>query len=358
MSTCPSFTLYGSNASPYSCKMRALMRYRRLHFKWVPLNPMEMASHLNPNIRALKAKVIPVLEWSDGRVLNDSTVIIDALEAEFRDGRTVVPPAGPARFLAKLLEDFFDEWFMKAMFNRRWSSETDRDWSSRWIISDQLMSAPELATLPSPSQTSGLIKFFRDRQVGRLALVGCEDDELWQHVMYEVVGALDMQLKSGDACRFLLGPRLTCADFALYGVLKQLSLDHTAGRFIQDHFDAAYGWVLAMDDLSGLATDVDWKSLHIDTPAVKKILKLISAMYMPYLVANGKATRGEWVEVEFHLNDGQTFRHKEKFGPYQKKCLDDLKRHYEQLTASQRREIATLAGPDIGRCLDGSGSKL
>ncbi|KAF4710316.1 hypothetical protein FOZ63_005876 [Perkinsus olseni] len=113
-----------------------------------------------------------------------------------------------------------------------------------------------------------------------------------------------------------------------------------------------------MDDLSGLETDVDWKSLYMDTPAVKKILKLISAMYMPYLTANGKATRGAWVEVEFHLDDGQTFRHKEKFGPYQKKCLDDLERHYEQLTASQRREIATLVGPYIGRCLDGSGSKL
>ncbi|EER16645.1 conserved hypothetical protein [Perkinsus marinus ATCC 50983] len=254
MSTKPPFTLYGSNASPYSCKIRAFLRYRRIHFKWAALNPMEISTHVNPSIRKLRTKLIPILEWPDGRVLDDSTVIIDVLEEEFPIGRNVLPPSGPERFLVKLLEDFFDEWFMKATFNTRWSSEADRDWASRWIIADQVMSSPKLFNLPDPSQREALTKFFRDRQVGRLRLVGCEDDKLWQYVMHQVVGALDAHLRDDNAFRFLLGPRPTAADFALYGLLKQLSLDHTTGYIIRDRFTAALLDLAATKKNSGVVT--------------------------------------------------------------------------------------------------------
>ncbi|EER07796.1 conserved hypothetical protein, partial [Perkinsus marinus ATCC 50983] len=214
------------------------------------------------------------------------------------------------------------------------------------------MSSPKLFNLPDPSQREALTKFFRDRQVGRLRLVGCEDDKLWQYVMHQVVGALDAHLRDDNAFRFLLGPRPTAADFALYGLLKQLSLDHTTGYIIRDRFTAVYGWIMAMDDSSGLEVDAEWELLRMNTPAVRKILKLVTSMYLPYLVANSRASRGDEVRVEFRLDDGQTFLHREKFGSYQKKCFENLRRQYVELNAAQRREISKLAGCQLDQWLD------
>ncbi|KAF4655687.1 hypothetical protein FOL47_009333 [Perkinsus chesapeaki] len=358
MSCAGQFTLYGSNASPYSCKMRALMRYRRLPFNWVILNPMEIPSHPNPNIRSLKARVIPILEWPDGRVLNDSTVIIEALDADFPRSRDVLPRDASQRFMVKLLEDFFDEWFMKAMFNRRWSSEADRDWSSRWIITDQLLTSPTLRILPSASDMANLTAVFRERQVSRVKLVGCEDDELWQRVMYEVMEAMDEQLRFGDAVRFLFSYRPTSADFSLYGILKQFSLDSTGGHVLREQFPSVYCWIQAMDDLSGLVVEGEFQYATVDTPAVRKILNLVDTMYLPYLAANAVRNRGEEVEVKLTLKDGVTFVHKEAFGPYQKRCFEDLKAQYKRLAPSQRAAVAQLVGPGMDHLLADEHSKL
>ena len=78
--------LYGTLGSPYSMKMRAILRYRRLPHVWVQMRAD------TPNVFAkVKAPVIPVLEYADGSAMNDSTPLLYDLEQRFPDHRSIIP---------------------------------------------------------------------------------------------------------------------------------------------------------------------------------------------------------------------------------------------------------------------------
>ena len=69
------YRLIGSNPSPYSVKMRALMRYRRLPFFWEWRSPGNIEE-----TKDVKPQVIPILQYPDGSFRNDSTFVALDLE--------------------------------------------------------------------------------------------------------------------------------------------------------------------------------------------------------------------------------------------------------------------------------------
>ena len=96
------YTLYGALGSPYSMKMRALLRYRRIAHIW------KDGAAARDALQQVKAPVIPVLQYPDGHFANDSTPLVYDLEERHAE-RSVVPPSPASAFLAHLLEDFADD---------------------------------------------------------------------------------------------------------------------------------------------------------------------------------------------------------------------------------------------------------
>ena len=86
------YTINGALGSPYSMKMRALMRYRRIPHLWVHGPDARYA------LTKVRAPVIPVMEYPDGTFHNDSTPLIYDLEARHTE-RSVIP-TDPATALA------------------------------------------------------------------------------------------------------------------------------------------------------------------------------------------------------------------------------------------------------------------
>ena len=117
--------------APYSMKMRALMRYRRIPHLWVH------GADSRDALSKVKAPVIPVMEYPDGTFHNDSTPLIYDLEARHAE-RSVIPPDPACAFIAHLIEDFADEWVTKAMFGYRWLEEVDQIQMSRWLAFDAM----------------------------------------------------------------------------------------------------------------------------------------------------------------------------------------------------------------------------
>ena len=90
------YTIYGGLGSPYSMKMRAVFRYRRLPHIW---RQMEMGDDMFKH----GAPVIPVIKYPDGAWKNDSAT---DFRSGARHGERSIVPADPAQaFLAFLLED-------------------------------------------------------------------------------------------------------------------------------------------------------------------------------------------------------------------------------------------------------------
>ena len=67
----PAYKLYGSDGSPYSCNVRAALRFLRVAYEWTPV--FQVAAHsgelFSKHFQDIKTKVIPVLVRPDGTYL-------------------------------------------------------------------------------------------------------------------------------------------------------------------------------------------------------------------------------------------------------------------------------------------------
>ena len=301
-------------------KMRSLLRYRRIPHAWVQDNAARMA--LFPKV---KAPVIPLIEFPDGTVANDSTHLTRLLEAQVA-GRSVIPEDPCIAFLAFLIEDFADEWLTKAMFGYRWLAEADQQQMSRWLMFDALPGTGDAAQ-------AAMAQAFRDRQVGRMGLVGCtaENFPLIEASTRAVLAALEAHVSDG---MFLFGTRPSEAEFSLFGQLSQLGTDPTPQAMLRRDYSLAYRWLAHIDDLSGV--DGEWGPVR---PAVYPILKVIGEVYLPFLVANAEAVEAGMDEVRLEAM-GLTlvqppFR-------YQAKCLAALRAAFAALDRDCAADILPL----------------
>src|ERR1700688_4900382 len=156
--------LVGGYGSPYSRKMRAVLRYRRIPFRWIA-----RGSVWDVGIPPVPVALIPVLVFpgengAQSTAMIDSTFQILKLESMFPE-RSLVPQDPALAFLQSLIEDYGDEWLTKPMFHYRWSYAADIQKSSHVLPLDRDV------TLDA-EQAGRLARMFADRQIGRLAVVG------------------------------------------------------------------------------------------------------------------------------------------------------------------------------------------
>ena len=100
--------------------------------------------------------------------MNDSTPLAYELERLHPAERSIIPDDPALAFLSDLIEDFADEWVTKMMFHYRWFYADDRKFAQLWISGDRMIGAP-------PEKRQALMTAFNDRQVGRMAMVGCTE---------------------------------------------------------------------------------------------------------------------------------------------------------------------------------------
>ena len=301
------YVLHGFNPSPYSVKMRAILRYRRLPFVWKATgNPRDEA------VAAGLPPVIPVLRFPDGRAMNDSTPLAYALEREHPGERSIIPDDPMLAYLSDLLEDFGDEWVTKMMFHYRWYYAADRDFAQTWIITSRD------PVMPAEARRAGM-KAFNDRQVGRMALVGCTEQNrpVIEDSYRFVLDTLDRHVRT---IPFLFGSRPSLADFGLYGQLQILSVDPTPMAEMRARAADVYCWLMRLDDASGVEGEwLDGKKPLPET--LLALLKHCGETYLPFVAANMQALRDEAAELELDI-----LGHRYSQAPfrYQGKCYDAL----------------------------------
>ncbi|MEO0492477.1 MAG: glutathione S-transferase C-terminal domain-containing protein [Actinomycetota bacterium] len=327
MSQIPRLVIRGAHSSPYSRKMRAVLRYRHIPHDWV----VRGAAH--DDMPEAAVPVIPVIGWrtDDGSfrdVMVDSSPQITKLEGEYA-GRSLVAPDAATAFLDFVLEDFADEWIAKMMYHYRWANDVDAQKSGRILPLDADLQLPD-------DKAAQAHRFFVDRQVGRRALIGSTDANapLIEASYERTLDALQQHLGEHD---FFFGARPGRADFAFFGqLMPMLWWDPTPTAIAVERAPRSVMWNQWMDDLSWWRVDGDegWVTAD-DTPATTRALFAeMGRTYVPFLLANAAAIESGAEEVVCEI-DGAEFR--QAPFKYQAKCLAWIREAHAALDDADRR---------------------
>lgn len=329
--------LNGAPGSPYTRKMVSLMRYRRIPYKLMTFGIGGAGDYPKPRVQLLPTFFMPN-QSGELEAVVDSTPIIRRLERE-HNGRSVLPPHPVTAFIDYLLEDYADEWLTKAMFHYRWYYREDIDkaaailprWSNITAGEDQMFAAG---------------KFFSDRQISRLYVVG--SNEITATVIeasYErFLTLFDAHLKVHP---FLMGGRPGASDFGVFGQLTQLThFDPTPMALTMKKAPRVYAWVEIMEDVSGIEPkQSDWLDPNAIPPTIVALLKEMGRVYVPALLANAAAIAKGADKFETQI-DGK--RWAQQSFPYQAKCLQWIRNEYADLNDADRAAVdKTLSGTGI-----------
>ena len=330
----PIYRLLGGPGSPYSLKVRAVLRYRRLPHLWiVPRGYLGSGGEL----QQAGKNMIPVLQYPDGLYHADSTPLVYDLETRHPGVRSVVPLDPAAAFLSHVIEDMADELLVGALFDLRWGSAADQAFCATRQLSGWLGPIPH-------SELNEHIRRFTKRQTAqREAIVGSEGGH--QLLMSFYAATLDALESMLEHTAYLFGDRPSQADFGLYGQLSQCALDPSASAIMRSRAPRTFQWTQSLDDAGGVeghwALQADWE------PDVRRMLSLASHYYLPYLHAHHQAVEAGADAFEVMI-DGLRWRGRPD--RYKHKCLVWLQRQWADLAPQARDRIHPLM-QETG-CLD------
>jgi glutathione S-transferase len=325
----------GVPGSPYTRKMVALLRYRRIAYRLVS------SACGVPGLPMARPHLLPTfyLPGPDGalQAVTDSTPLIRRFEREY-EGRSVRPPSPALAFLDALLEDYADEWLTKAMFHYRWAYAADIAKASAILPCWRGLSVPD-------SDLAERGRAVAERQIGRLRYVGSNavTGPIIEASYRRFLEAFEDHLR---VLPYLMGKRPGASDFATYGQLTQLAeFDPTPATLTLSIAPRVTAWVGMMEDQSGVEPENgDWIDAANPPPTLKVLLAEIGRVYTPVMLANARAVMAGDTEVLAEV-DGQPWS-QQPF-PYQAKCLKALRDAYAALAPDARALVDTV--------LDGTG---
>ena len=88
------YRLFGLELSPYSVKVRSYLRYKGIEHEWV----VRDSTHIEEFQRRAKLPLIPLLITPEDEALQDSTPILESLEARFPEPSIHPPSPAEARW--------------------------------------------------------------------------------------------------------------------------------------------------------------------------------------------------------------------------------------------------------------------
>jgi glutathione S-transferase len=216
-------TIYGYQLSYFTRKLEAAFELVELPFRRRSKTVLR-ARRLE---RASATRKVPVVVTPDGRVLSDTTPVIDLLD-ELRPARRLFP-IGLDGVVVRLVEEWLDEWFPRAVIHFRWHDPASRAEASRRLAGEALPAV----LAPLRGSAARRIAGWGGRACRALGLEEPGQRRLAEADATAVWAALDTQL---ERTRFALGDRATAVDAVLLGALRgHYLIDEPARRVVEQH---------------------------------------------------------------------------------------------------------------------------
>ncbi len=199
------YVLIGTEASQFSGKARAALRWKGIGFTETVATPEVYRDIIEPRVGF---GVIPILLTDDGRTIQDSSDIVD-----FADGigaGSKIHPATPVHELVSLLLELYaDEWLIIPATHYRW------DYGSDWTIEELGRTARPDATRDEQVEIGNVIAAPIRDEIPRFGV----SDDTTSGIEAHYEGFLADFSAHLRKMPFVLGDRPSLADFALFGAL-------------------------------------------------------------------------------------------------------------------------------------------
>lgn len=281
MSAKSSLTLYGSPPSLYSGKARSYLRKAGI--------PFEERLHSHPDysariLPAIKRFVIPVLETPDGEIVQDTTEIIEFLEARHSAPLGVYPESPRQKIIAMILEMFGDEGMLRPAMHYRWNFPEENDYFismefGRFMKADSTEEeAYGLAAMPK----AAMQKYLPGLGITEASIPTIEKN------YQELLQALNAHLLTSP---YLLGGRPTMADFSLYGPMyAHLARDPAPEMLMKRTANRVWRWVERMTVADADMPEfpfMERETLADDaiSATLMGVLKIVGQHYAPEVIA-------------------------------------------------------------------------
>jgi glutathione S-transferase len=306
----PPFRVMGIELSPYSVKVRSYCRYKRIPHEWI----VRHMGNMDEFSKHAKLPLIPLVIGADGASMQDSTPIVETLEAGWPEPS--IHPAEPhAAFVSALLEEYADEWGNKWMFHYRWWYEADQDSAAQRIAFWNLPGAPDEAVAKAAAS-------IKQRMVPRLSFVGSSEatrpiiETSFEHVVELVEAHLATR-------PYLFGARPAFADFGLWPQLYEAWTDPTPGRLLNDRAPRTVAWIERMLDPKEQGGFEPWSAL---APTLEPLLRdEVAGRFLPWSTANATALAAG--EASFTVDLGGR-RFEQQTQKYHARSLAALRQRY------------------------------
>jgi len=289
MTTNGTYVLWGTPHSFYTGKVRSYLIKKGVPYREeLPFNP-QFHSRILPAVRLF---VVPALETPDGRILQDTTDIIEHLEGE-RPTPAMIPDTPVQRAVAWLLGAFGSEGLLAPGMHYRWSYRAEQENFLCAEFGRAMLGGPQRETRHAAARQ--VMQYFS----GFLPDLGVTPQTIpiVETAYCELLDALDDHFLLFP---YVLGGRPSIADFGLMAPLfGHLARDPVPAGLMKDRAPNVFRWTERMNlALIGDGEYPDcpetWPADDAIPPTLEPVLRLAFQDWGAQLLADAAACNG-WI---------------------------------------------------------------
>ena len=300
------YTLYGSKRSYFTAKLENILRFQQLPYVLVEKMPHDgTAIELRTGSGAIPALVTPE-DWP----LADSTPIARLLHQRY-PGKPIIPAGPVQRMAALILEDWFDEWFMRVAMYTRWNFPESVEALVGSGVSARVLDKPWHAVTeseyreikPLVDESLQRISTFRQRMTTEVAQAYGTTLEQGQDIMVWFGQFLDDMQRHLQHHPYLLGDRPCVADFVISGgYAAHFGNDTWPREFTLQRQPAVLAFAERLWDT--VSSEAQWLDHDRLPDSISPFFTAMQQHYLPYLLANRVALERDAPHVEMDFGFG------------------------------------------------------
>jgi glutathione S-transferase len=283
------YTLWGSPHSLYPGKIRSYLIKKGVPYReFLPTDPRfhTVAVH------AVRHMVLPIMQAPDGRILQDTTDMIEYVEAQQPDP-ALIPATPVQRTVAWLIGAFGSEAMLPVAMHYRWSYRAQQEQFLQTEFGRALYAGPDRAARRAAG--AKLMAYFNSF----LPVLGVHPETIptVEAAYLELLDALDVHFQLHP---YVLGGRPSIADFGLMAPLfAHLGRDPVPATLMKNVAPNVYRWTERMN-LPGIAdgefhaTPETYCADDAIPATLEPVLRLVFQDWAPELAANA-ALYNDWV---------------------------------------------------------------